>query len=64
MGPRDAAHKKKGGGGVEPTKLSGILNLTWKGLKKTFTKIEVYVGMVEQLLRYLAIEEDLQDGIK
>ena len=54
-----------GGGGIESIKLSGVLNLPWQGFeKKTFTKIEANKGMVERLVRYLAIEEDLQEEIK
>ena len=54
-----------GGGGRESTKLLGMLNLPWKGLeKKTFTRIEAYTGMEERLVRYLAIEEALQQEIK
>ena len=42
-----------------------MLNITWQGFKeKTFTKIEAYAGMAEHLVRYLAVEEDLQDEIK
>ena len=49
-----------GGGGIESTKLLGVLNLAWQGFKKkTFTKIEAYAGMAERLERDLAIEEAL-----
>ena len=42
-----------------------MLNLPWQGFeKKTFTKIEANPGMAEQLMRYLAIGEALQDKIK
>ena len=42
-----------------------MLNLPWQGFGKTiFTIIEAYVGMAKQLVRYLAIEETLQDEIK
>ena len=40
------------------------MNLPWQGIKKTFTKIEAYAGMAEQLVRDLAIEEAIQDEIK
>ena len=51
-----------GGGGRESTKLLGILNPPWKGFeKKTLTKIEAHAGMAERLVRYLAIEEALQE---
>ena len=51
-----------GGGGRESRKLLGMLNLPWQGFgKKTFSKIEANVGMAEQLVRYLAIEEALQE---
>ena len=40
-----------------------MLNLPWRGLN-VFTKIEAHAGMVERLVRYLAIEEALQDEIK
>ena len=54
-----------GGGGIEPTKLLGVLNLPWKGFeKKNFTKIEAHAGMSERLLRDLVIEETLQEEIK
>ena len=54
-----------GGGGRESTNLSGMLNLPWQGFeKKTFTKIEANAGMAKRLVRYLAIEEDLQEEIK
>ena len=49
-------------GGRESTKLLGMLNLHWKGFeKKTFTKIEAHAGMSDWLVRYLAIEEALQE---
>ena len=42
-----------------------MLNLTWKGFeKKIFTKIEAHTGMAKRLVRYLAIEEALQEEIK
>ena len=51
-----------GGGGREPTKLLGMLNIPWQGFeKKNFTKIEAYAGMAERLVRDLAIEEALQE---
>ena len=54
-----------GGGERESTKLFWMLNLPWQGFeKKTFTKIEAYAGMTEPLVRYLAIEEALQEEIK
>ena len=54
-----------GGGGGESTKLSGMLNLPWKGFqKKTFPNIEAEAGMAERLVRYLAIEQALQEEIK
>ena len=49
-----------GGGEEGSTKLLGMLNLPWQGFEKTFTKIEKYAGMVERLVRDLAIEEALQ----
>ena len=53
------------GGGRESTKLLGLLNLPWQGFeKKNFTKIEAHAGMAERLVRYLAIEEALQEEIK
>ena len=61
---RYAAHMR-GVGGVESTKLLGMLNLLWQGFGvKIFTKIEAYAGMAERQVRYLAIEEALQDEIK
>ena len=54
-----------GGGGRESTKLLGMLNLPWKGFeKKTFPNIEAEAGMAERLVRYLAIEQALQEEIK
>ena len=42
-----------------------MLNLHWQGFgHKQFTKIEAYAGMVEWLVRDLAIEEALKDKIK
>ena len=62
MGLRDATNRRWG---IESTKLLGMLNLPWQGFeKKTFTKIESHSAMAEQLVRYLAIEEDLQEEIK
>ena len=53
-----------GGGGIESTKLLGMLNLPWKGFeKKTFTKIEAHTGMAKRMVRDLAIEEALQEEI-
>ena len=63
MGLRDATNKRCGG--VESTKLLGVLNLPWQGFeKKTFTKIEAHAGMDERLVIDLAIEEALQEEIK
>ena len=46
-------------------KLLGVLNLPRKGFdKKTLTKIEAHAGMAKRLVRYLAIEETLQEEIK
>ena len=54
-----------GGGGRESKKLFVTLNQPWQGFeKKKFTKIEAYAGMSELLVRYLAIEEALQEEIK
>ena len=54
-----------GGGGKESTKLSGMLNLPWKGFeKKNLTEIEANAGMAERLVIDLALEEALQDEIK
>ena len=42
-----------------------LLNLPWQGFgKKSFSKIEAHAGMAERLVRYLAIEEALQEEIK
>ena len=47
------------------TKLLGVLNPPWQGFeKKNFTKIEAHAGMAERLVRYLAVEEALQEEIK
>ena len=52
-------------GGRDSTKLLWMLNLPWKGFdKKIFTKIEAHVGMAQQLVRDLAIEEALQEEIE
>ena len=62
MGLRDATNRRWGG---ESTNLFGMLNLSWQGFeKKTFTKIEAYAGMSEPLVKYVAIEEALQEEIK
>ena len=54
-----------GGGGVESTKIFGMLNLPWQGFEKiNFTKIEANAGMAERLVIDLAIEEALQEEIK
>ena len=53
------------GGGIESTKIFGMLNLPWQGLeKKTFTKIKAHAGMARPLVRDLVIEEALQEEIK
>ena len=49
-----------GGGGGGSTNILGILNLHWKGFKKTFTIIESYAGMAELMVRYLVVEEALR----
>ena len=54
-----------GGGWRESTKLLGMLNRPWQVFKKkTLTKIDAYAAMSERLVRYLAIEEALQEEIK
>ena len=54
-----------GCGGRESTKILGMLNIPWKGFKKrTFTKIEAHAGLAERLVRYLEIEEAIQEEIK
>ena len=54
-----------GGGGGRINKALGSAESTWVGIQKeTFTKIEAYAGIVERLVRYLLIEEALQDEIK
>ena len=57
------ANHRRGEGG-ESTKLLGIMNIPWKGLKKNFPNIEAEAGMAERLVRYLAIEQALQEEIK
>ena len=43
----------------------GVLNILWKIFKKkTFTIIEAPAGMAKRLVRYLLIEEALQEEIK
>ena len=62
MGLWGAAHRR-GGGGVN--KSLGNSESTLAGIReKTFTKIEAYAGMVERMVRDLAIEEALQNEIK
>ena len=59
MGLMNAAHRR---GGERINKSIGNAESTLAGIqKKTFTKIEAYEGMVERLVRDLAIEEALQD---
>ena len=41
-----------------------MLNPPWQVFEKNFTKIGAHAGMAEQLVRDLAIEEDLQEEIK
>ena len=42
-----------------------MLNPPWEGFeKKTFTKIKVTAGMIEPMVRDLAIEEAPQEDIK
>ena len=41
-----------------------MLNNTWQGFKKTFTKIEAHLGMSDLTVRDLAIKEALQMEIK
>ena len=51
------------GGGVK--KALGNAESTLTGIqKKVFTKIDAYEGMTERLVRYLEVEEALQDEIK
>ena len=46
-------------------KALGDVESTLEGIQgKTFTKIEAHAGMAGRLVRYLAIEEDLQEEIK
>ena len=53
------------GGGKESTNLLGMLNLPWKvSKKKTLAKIKAHAGMAEQMVRDLAIKEDLWEEIK
>ena len=62
MGPRDAAHSR---GGDRISKSLGNAESTLAGIwKKIFTKIEAYAGVLERLVRDLAIEEALRDEIK
>ena len=42
----------------------GNAESTLAGVQNKFTNIEAYAGMAERLVRYLAIEEDLQEEIK
>ena len=63
--PMDLGMSLIGCGGRESTKLLGMLNIPWQGFeKKTLTKIEANAGMAERLVRYLEIEEALQEEIK
>ena len=41
-----------------------MINLPWQRFEKKSTTIEKHAGMVEQLVRALAIEEALQIAIK
>ena len=41
-----------------------MLNLPWKGFKKTLPNIEAEAGMTERLVRDLTIEQALQEEIK
>ena len=62
MGLWDPAHMR-GEGGIN--KALGNAESTLVGIwKNIFTRIEACAGMAERLVRYLAIEEALQDEIK
>ena len=61
MGLRDATNRRWG---ERIKKALGDAESTLAGIReKTFTKIEAHAGMVERLVRYLAIEEALQEEI-
>ena len=47
--------------GGRSTKLLVILNLPWQGFEKNILNIEAHAGMVDWLVRYLAIEDALQN---
>ena len=54
-----------GGGGERINKALLDVESTLAGIwEKTFTKIESYAGMFELLVRYVAMEEALQEEIK
>ena len=62
MGLQDTSHRR---GGDRIDKAIGNAEYTLVGIQgKTFPKIEAYAGMTERLVRYLVIEEALQDEIK
>ena len=63
MGLRDAAHRKGGGDNQQSPWECGIY-IGRDVKKKTFPKIEAYAGMIERLVRDLAVKEALQDEIK
>ena len=62
MGIQDATNQRWG---ERINKALGCAESTLAGIREqTFTKIEANEGMAERLVRYLSIEEDLQDEIK
>ena len=53
-----------GEGEERTTKALGNAESTFAGIKKIFTKVEAYADMAERQVRYLAINEALQDERK
>ena len=62
MGLRDATNQRLG---ERINKSLGGVEFSLAGIReKTFTKIESHAGMAKRLVRYLGIEEALQEEIK
>ena len=62
MGLQDATNRRWG---ERINKSLGDAESTLAGIwEKSFSKLEAHAGMAEQLVRYLAIQEALQEEIK
>ena len=62
MGLRGAVHRRRGGERIK--KALGNAELALARIQRKITKIEAHADMAERLVRYLVIEEALQNEIK